>query len=107
MAPESATLEGATVMPRVSSSVMVKEAEPTGRTSPDSAAVSLRALQGYRLVLFVDAVIGRLEPQRGRAAGPARGNDYVEVLYFPERPLRVLHLESLDVGQAGGAGRAR
>ena len=65
---------------------------PDGQGVPRAAGDQLRAHEGDRLVLLVDVVLHRLEPQRGGTAGLTGGDHYVEGLDFLEGALVVLHL---------------
>ena len=92
--------------PGYAAGVVVSDGEgcgPDGQSVFGRAGGHLRALQDDRLGLLVHVVVCRLEPQRGCAAGLARGDDNVEGLDILERALRVHHLEAFDVGLCGGA----
>ena len=79
---------------------------PDGQGARRVAGDQLRAQQGNRLVLLVDVVIHRLEPQRGGTAGLTGGDRYVEGLDFLESALVVLHLYGFEVVKAGSVGGA-
>ena len=92
-------------MPLVSSSMMVKEADLTGRASESPATSSEPRRVTVSSSSSMSSFTG-LGSQRSGTAGLTGGDHYVEGLDFPEGALVVLYLQGFEVVKAGSVSGA-